>query len=63
MTEMSACEAAHYRFFDDWQALDISSKAYLVAHYLILQMIQNHKEDAQSTALQRKGRKGSYRKR
>lgn len=55
--EISACNAANYQFFHNWQELDQEQKAKLVAHYYGDIMVNAHKDDAMNDKMKKDSRK------
>ena len=56
-TVMLAAHAANYRYFGDWQDLSWQEKAKIVAHYLLHNIVESHKQDAVASALEKKSKK------
>jgi hypothetical protein len=57
--EIEACNKANYRYFHDWQELDHSQKAILVAHYYAGILKENHQQDALNQEMDRKAKRGN----
>jgi len=55
--EVSACHAANYRYFGDWQELTAEQQAFLIAHYLLGIVVSNHQQDAEAQAIERASKK------
>lgn len=55
--EIEACNAANYRFYDDWQDLSGKQRATLIAHYYVKNMIEQNVSDAQQKAAERAARR------
>jgi len=45
--EVSACNAANYRYFSDWQELSPDQQATIIAWYLSTIWLENNKNDAE----------------
>jgi len=52
--EVAACHAAGYRYFGDWQELSADEQAFLLAHFLTSQLLNNNQQDAQMRDVNRK---------
>jgi len=55
--EISACKAAHYTFFGDWQDLSGPERSTLIAHYYLQHMLDQNIQDAQTKYQERQMRK------
>lgn len=56
--EVAACNAANYRYFDDWQQLKPEQQAFLIAYYLRHKQVENHTKDAEEKAVKAKMPRG-----
>ena len=56
--EVEACNAANYKYYDDWQELKVSQRHFLIAHYYMTKTIAAHQSDAEYREMKRKQRKG-----
>ena len=54
--EVAACNASNYRYFGDWQELTGKEKGWLIAHYMLSVMVENHTKDAEAQAIARASR-------
>lgn len=55
--EVKACNAANYHYFGDWQELEPEQQAFLIAHYISVQLVDNNIKDAENKAIKRQMRK------
>lgn len=49
--EVKACNAANYQYFGNWQELEPEEQAFLIAHYISVQLVENNVKDAENRAV------------
>ena len=52
--EVKACHAAGYQYFNSWQELEPEQQAFLIAHYISAQLVENNIKDAEIRAAKAK---------